>query len=626
MLKTSYNNCIMHEAVKKTLSQKIIKILGTLGLDVDLQQVLWEIPADKTMGHFTTTIALTQFSQLLAEEKERFNSPKFLADELVKQLEMVLKTDPITFTHNNESLPVLHTILAAGPGFINFTYSNEYLLAQLPNVVNFIEKGTIANGKTAIVEFSSPNIAKPFTVGHLRSTVIGASLANLLEKTGWQVLRDNHLGDWGTQFGKQIYALKHLGKGTLDANIRNIKASEQPVKELVKLYVEFHEKAEKKPEILDEARAWFKKLEDGDQEARLLWQQCVDWSWVEFTAIYKKLGIQSFYEKFDNGRGLGESFFEDKMGVVIDELRESGLLKEGDGGAQLVFFPEEKYPPAMILKKDGSTLYHTRDLATDKYRKEQYHPDLILNEVGAEQTLYFKQLFEIEQMLGWYTSGQRVHIGHGMIRFADTKMSTRKGNVVWLEDVLQKAVDEVKSLIGEKKLSNKTVSAIAYGALKWSDLKRSAHLDVVFDWSDVVSLSGNSGPYLQYTYVRCHSILTTYSQNSKNRSITDVFDTLINNKYHFNLSFSETENNLLVSIKEYFDAIEKSASEYAPHHLCNYLYALAQLYNSFYTQHKVLGDVADPDVQHFRIVLTQVVASILKDGLAILGIEVVEEM
>ncbi|PIP18441.1 MAG: arginine--tRNA ligase, partial [Parcubacteria group bacterium CG23_combo_of_CG06-09_8_20_14_all_35_6] len=394
------------------------------------------------------------------------------------------------------------------PGFINFWLKKEILTDNLEEILKKKEKygiSRINNGKIAIVEYSSPNIAKPFTIGHLRSTIIGDAIASLLQATGWKVYRDNHLGDWGTQFGKMIYAIKAWG------NEEEIAKSKNPVKDLVALYVKFHEQVENNPYLEDEARQWFKKLEDGNGEAKRLWQKCVDWSWLAFDKIYSKLGVVFSYE-FENGRGLGESFFENKIKAVIDELEEKKLLKTGEKGAKLVFFEKDKYPPAMILKKDGATLYHTRDLATDKYRLEKYNPDLIINEVGAEQTLYFQQLFEMEKLLGWYKDGQRVHIGHGLIKFKEGKMSTRKGNAIWMEEVLEEAQKKAIEL-GSRDAG--LADIVSIGALKYNDLKREPKTEIVFNWEEILNMKGDSGPYLQYVYARCQSVLEKAKMKNK---------------------------------------------------------------------------------------------------------------
>ncbi len=459
----------------------------------------------------------------------------------------------------------------------------------------------MGRGRLAIVEYSSPNIAKPFTVGHFRSTIIGDAIANLLEATGWRVLRDNHLGDWGTQFGKQIYAIKTWG------DEEKIATSVNPVKELVRLYVKFHEEAEKDPSIVEKGREWFKKLEEGDEEARRIWRLCVNWSFKEFDRIYKLLGVE-FSDEFEGGRGLGESFFEDKMQVVIDELEKNKMLKEGEGGAKLVFFPDGKYPPAMILKSNGTTLYHTRDLATDLYRLKRYDPDLIVNEVGAEQTLYFKQLFEMEKMLGWYEEGQRVHVAHGLIRFKEGKMSTRKGNVIWLEELISQAIDRAGDF-GSKDAS--LAQIVGVGALKWNDLKRDPKTEITFDWDEILSMQGNSGPYLQYTYARTQSVLAKSEVTDYSSGLQLQSDNL-----------NDEEHALLRSYPNYSEVILNASQNYSPNLLCNYLYDLAQKYNSYYNAHKIVGG----ENEDLGLALTKATGIILKSGLGLLGIETPEKM
>lgn len=506
---------------------------------------------------------------------------------------------------NKELGEIASKIEVAGAGFINISIQTESLITQTNKVLKW-KFETKWSKKKVIVEFSSPNIAKPFTIGHLRSTIIGAAIANILEAVGAQVLRDNHLGDWGTQFGKQIWALKRWGG--ID------KKQEFSVKELVALYVKFHDEAEKNPELDQEARDWFKKLETGNQEAKELWQKCVDWSWVEFQKIYDRLGIK-FSDEFENGRGLGESFFEAKMPAVIKELKQKQLLKIGGDGAQLVFFPKDKYPPAMILKKDGTSLYATRDLATDKFRKEKYKPNLVINEVGEEQRLYFKQLFEIEKMLGWYREGQRIHVWHGHFRFKDQKMSTRKGNVIWLEDVLDEA--EKRAMVlqkTERDFRDKAMNLardVGIGALKWNDLKGSPDRSIVFDWDEILKMEGNSGPYLQYTYARARSVL----QNSKNRTyrLTDVKK----------LNISSEESMILRTLYRFEEVVVAAADELAPNLVATFIFDLAQKFNSFYNKHRIIGSGAS---EPFRLWLTQATAEMIKRGLNLLGINAPEKM
>lgn len=554
-----------------------------------------ERPANAEHGDYSTNIALTTFKHLRSEQRQNYSSPRQFADALCSSLRGQL---PAAF---------ISDINVAGPGFINFSLSQNYLFEYISSVVDGRLSEKVKQleyqEKVAIVEYSSPNIAKPFTIGHLRSTIIGNAMANILSSLGYTVYRDNHLGDWGTQFGKQIYAMLNIPLDPTGqrSNEEIISTSTEPVKELVQLYVEFHKLAEEKPEIEEEARAWFKRLEEGDAEARRLWQMCIDWSLKEFQQIYERLGI-TFTE--NDGKGYGESFFEDKMGPVLEELKHNGLLQESEG-AQLVFLEEEKLPPLMVVKKDGATLYATRDLATDTFRKnytERYgNEPLIINEVGAEQAEYFQQLFAVEQRLGWFNPGQRVHLKHGHFRFEDKKMSTRKGNVIWLADVLDEAVKRAEGN-----------EVIGLGALKWNDLKRSAHLDVVFNWDEILSMDGNSGPYMQYAYTRCQSILRKADQESI---------TLPDDGKH---SLDEVERGLARVLIQYPEVVSRAGSEYAPHYICTYLFELAQEFNHFYHQRSVLQSSGVE--QQVRLSLTKSVAETLQHGLGLLGIDVPEKM
>lgn len=554
-----------------------------------------ERPAETSHGDYATNVALVLFGRLDEEQREQFASPRQLADKIAATITEAIKSPAA----------LIATVSVAGPGFINFQLAEHFLLGELRRILTNSTQllPQSYQGKKVIVEYSSPNIAKPFAIGHLRSTIIGDAIANLLEKTGAQVMRDNHVGDWGTQFGKQIYAIKTWGEEA------EIEQSPRPVKELVALYVKFHQAAADDPTLEEKGRAWFQKLEAGDQEARRLWRKCIAWSWKEFGAIYERLGV-SFSQEFNYGRGLGESFFEDKMPEVLEILREKKLLQPGREGAQLFFFPDDKYPPAMILKKDGATLYHTRDLATDKYRLDHYQPDLIINEVGAEQELYFQQLFEMERILGWYQPGQRLHVKHGLYRFQEGKMSTRKGNVIWLEDVLQEAYERVAAIAGDR-LDKASLWQVAIGALKWNDLKRRAELNVVFDWDEILKVEGNSGPYLQYTYTRAQSVLDKAPAGLETK-ITEV-------------DLQPLERQLLSKLTKLDEVVAQAALELAPHQMCNYLFDLAQLYNSFYNQCPILR--AENEIQQqLRLQLTQATATVLKTGLEILGIKTLKKM
>lgn len=551
-------------------------------------------PTQTGVADFTTTIALSLFNQLSAAQKARFPTPRSLAEFIAAKLAEQTQTDVMLKGS---------TLAVAGPGFINVSLPADYylrLLNQKTQSDSLIPKTT--QPQDYVVEYSSPNIAKPFTVGHLRSTIIGHAVANLLETVGHRVYRDNHVGDWGTQFGKQIYAIKTWGdEAALDA-------SQNPAKELVALYVRFHQEAELDPSLEDAGRAWFKKLEDGDGEARRLWQKCIDWSWKEFNRIYEKLGV-TFSE--NNGRGYGESFFETHMAAVITELREKNLLTHSEG-AELAFFPNDQYPPLMITKKDGSTLYATRDLATDKFRLQHYGTDVtIINEVGAEQQLYFQQLYALEALLGWVKPGQRIHIKHGLIRFKDGKMSTRKGNVIWLDEVLNEAFARTQALAGER-LAPESLWQIAIGAIKWNDLKRNCEQPISFDWDEVLRLEGNSGPYLQYAYTRCMSVLRETQQEA---TIPQTWPE----------QAAAGDLGLLKKLLQYEEAIERATTALAPHFLCTYLFELAQDFSSWYAHHPALK-AETTELRRLRLAVIQLTARTLKEGLQILGISVLQKM
>lgn len=596
--------------IRDLLHQTIIAIQTDWGFASPCEPLI-SVPTVKTHGDYSTNVAMLIWSSRTSWPvalQGKWSSPQQVAQALGDQVQQQLSDH-------------IQSVSVAGPGFLNFVLTDHYLYS----LISFLTERDLndqileKNKPLAIVEYSSPNIAKPFTIGHLRSTIIGDAIAKLYQATGWEVKRDNHLGDWGTQFGKQIYALVNLGKGSLAANLAELEKSEQPVKYLVQLYVEFHEVAEKQPQLEDEARAWFKKLEDGDAEARHLWQLCIEYSWREFDQIYSKLGV-TFTE--NDGRGYGESYFEDKMVVVSEELDKAAAAgkleyKVGENGAKLVFFPNEELPPLMIIKKDGATLYATRDLAADYWRTRHYdNLQLVVNEVGAEQSLYFEQLYRTEELAGWFKPGQRVHVKHGLYRFADKKMSTRKGNVIWLADVLAEAEERAAHLAEGKTLPPGTATTVAIGALKWNDLKRSSHLDVTFDWDELLSMQGNSGPYIQYAYVRAAHILRKAGAAISSEKKPELSQ---------ELAMQPIERELVLLLGEFSPTIKRAASEFAPHHVCTYLFTLAQTFNSFYAQVSVNNEENEL-LRAWRLQLVTVTQATLQEGLGILGISTVEEM
>ena len=570
--------------IKEIIKTKLAEALA--GYDATELVVELEHPKDEAHGDYATSVAL-------GLAKKLGKSPMEIAKEIVSKV---------------GAIDGAAKIEVAPPGFVNFTLTDEAILEAInadvgPNLGQ--------NKRKVIVEYSSPNIAKPFSIGHLRSTIIGDAVANLLEATGWQVFRDNHLGDWGTQFGKEIYDIKTWG------NEAAIEQAAEPVKELVALYVKFHEEAETEPGLEDAARAWSKKLEDGDPEARRLWQKCVDWSWREFNRLYDRLGVK-FTE--NNGRGYGEAYFEAKMAPVVAELKEKNLLKESEG-AQLVFFENDALPPLMIIRKDGATLYATRDLATDKFRLAHYGAEIVvINETGIEQELHFQQLYKIEELLGWYEPGQRVHIKHGHWRFKDRKMSTRKGDVIWLEEVLNEAVTRARKLISTsgtaREMSEPGQKALAevvgIGALKWNDLKSGPQNNITFDWDEVLNMDGNSAPYMQYAHARACSILRAAGTVGSDPAVIRGYD------------LNEAERVLARRLGRFDEAVKHAAANYAPNTLCNYLYDLAQVFSNFYQTQPVLK--AQGPERDLRLYLVGATAQVIKNGLKLLGIKAPEKM
>ena len=613
------------------LQKHISSVLSSLNFPS--QEIVLDHPSVPEHGDYATNVAL----RLKSDEH---NDPREIAQKIVDELQK-----------DEELKKIVTKIEIAGPGFINFWLSQEYLTTSMIYIIEVKDqygKSDSEKGKKVIVEYSSTNIAKPFTIGHLRSTIIGDSVANILEASGWEVFRDNHVGDWGTQFGKQIFALKHIDVETgeiaknlnntaiLIKNINFIEKSESPVKLLVGLYIKFHEEAEKNPALDDLAKSEFAELENeslsyesNPESRRILWKKCVEWSWKEFSKIYTQLNVH-FTE--NDGRGYGESFFEDKKIFMLDELKKKNLLVESNG-AKLVFFPNDQFPPLMIIKNDGATLYATRDLATDKFRLEKYGKDIVvINEVGAEQSLYFQQLYKLEEMLGWFDKDQRVHIKHGMYRFKDQKMSTRKGNVIWLEDVLRDAflrANDIAMQSGTRKISEnherlshfhlsgqdereKVTKAVAIGALKWNDLRRSSQQDIIFDWDDILNMEGNSGPYMQYTYARCVSVIAK-STTSNDLSIFRNID-----------KFTAEEQLVLRTLYKFPEVVVEAGENFAPNLIANYLYDLAQKYNLFYQKVPILN--SEENEKRFRLGLTAATAQVLKNGLTLLGIPVLEKM
>ena len=496
--------------------------------------------------------------------------------------------------------PLIAKIDVVGP-YLNFFLNKESVSSTVLKEV--LDAGTtygnqsIGLGQTIPIDLSSPNIAKPISMGHLRSTVIGNSIANIAEKLGFKPIRINHLGDWGTQFGKLIVAYKLWG------NEESVKA--EPINELLRLYVKFHAEAEEKPELDDEARAWFKRLEDGDEEAVALWKWFREESLTEFNHIYKLLGIE-----FDSYNG--EAFYNDKMDEVLDLLEEKHILTV-DNGATIVDLEKYNLNPALIRKSDGATLYITRDLAAALYRHRTYNFAQSLYVVGNEQSNHFKQLKAVLKELGFDWADQMHHVPFGLITQGGKKLSTRKGKIVLLEEVLNEAVNLANQQITEKNpdLADKdtTASQVGIGAVIFHDLKNDRLNNFDFVLEEVVRFEGETGPYVQYTRARAMSIL---------RKAADVsFDSAslaLDDEYSWEV---------IKLIQEYPATVLRAYDKLEPSVIAKHAIHLAQAFNRYYAQVKVLNDDAQKPA---RLALVKAVTIILKEDLRLLGVGAPDEM
>lgn len=495
--------------------------------------------------------------------------------------------------------------LAVG-GYLNLFFQADHWKSDIVARASETHYGhsDIGKGKRVLIDMSSPNIAKPFGIGHLRSTMIGNALVNLYRATGHEVVNVNHLGDWGTQFGKLIVAYRKWG------SLEELESA--PIKESLRLYVKFHEEVERDSALEDEAREAFAKLEQGDPETRVLWQYFVDESMKEFHKVYDRLGVS-----FDHF--TGESFYNDKIDAVVQELREKALLEESDG-AQIVRLEEQGLPPCLILKKDGSTIYAVRDLATALYRKRALGADSILYVVGAEQTLHFQQVVNVLGKMGYAWAEQCRHVPFGLMTVNGKKMSTRKGKVVFLEEVLDEAVQRALQIIDEKnpQLSDKlrVAEAVGVGAVIFGDLKHHRQLSVDFNLEDAVSFDGETGPYLQYTHARICALLR------KGDYVTLQVEQSVNGAH---LS-SETAWECLKTLSRYDTAIQEAVRDHEPFAVARFLLDLAKAFNRFYNSGKIVTDEASEVEIYSKLSLAAAVANVLKHGLALLGIKAPTEM
>lgn len=464
-------------------------------------------------------------------------------------------------------------------------------------------RSDIGEGKKIIVEYSSPNIAKPFHIGHIRSTVIGNSIYKLYDFLGYDVFRINHLGDYGTQFGKMICAYRKWGKE--EDVIR------EPIKTLLSYYTKFHEEAEKDPSLEDEARAIFTKLEHREPEETKLWQWFRDESLKEFNRVYDMLGIT-----FDSYNG--ESFYSDKMPRFVDELRDKGIMEE-DNGANIVRLDDYNLPPALITKSDGSTLYITRDIAAAVYRKETYDFYKNIYVVASQQNLHFQQWIQIVEMLGYDWARDCVHIPFGLVSLEDGVMSTREGRVVFLEDVLNRAVEQTRQIIMEKNVNteniDETAKDVGIGAVIFNELSNYRIKDYVFSWDKVLNFEGETGPYVQYTHARACSILRNAGDDVV-RKAREGFDA--------QYITGESAHKLIKLIYELPDVIVEASEKYEPSIVTRHIVDIAQSFNKFYHDEHILVDNEDEKVA--KVALVMAARAAIKNGLGLLGMNAPEKM
>lgn len=487
--------------------------------------------------------------------------------------------------------------------YLNFFVKTEVFVKSMIEAANSKNFGgsDIGEGKNICLDYSSPNVAKNFHVGHLRTTIIGNSLYKIFSKLGYNAIRINHLGDWGTQFGKLIVAYKAWGSKEA--------VEKDGISELMKLYVKFHEEADKNPELVDEARAWFAKMEQGDEEALSIWQWFKDISLVEYKRTYDLLGVDFDYY-------LGESFYRDKCQEVVDKITEAGLLKESEG-AMIVDLSEYDMAPCIITKKDGSSIYATRDLAAIFYRKKTYNFCKCLYVTGQEQKLHFAQVFKVVELLGnEWAKDQLVHIPYGLVSLEGAKLSTRNGNIIYAEDILHDAIEKSLEIITEKSpnLENKEEVAkmVGVGSVLFNDLYNQRIKDVSFSWDKVLNFDGETGPYVQYTHARCSSVVR----------LAENFDP--SNEVDFSVITEPDAIFLLKEINRFPKVVLDAADKYEPSIVARFAVDVAQAFNKFYNSTRI--NVPEENVKNARVMLTYLTKRTLSDALELLGIQAPEAM
>lgn len=546
---------------------------------------LMEIPPNPELGDLS--LPCFRLSKTLKKP------PQLIAKELQAQLqdEIIAETNAVN-------------------GYLNITLNPSkfarHVIQEILTKGELYGASRLGSGKTIVIDFSSPNIAKPFHIAHLRSTVIGHALVNIFSFLGYNCIGINHLGDWGTQFGKQIVAYQLWGSPE--------KVKRNGIDELLRLYVKFHEEAERDPALEDQARAWFAKMEQGDETALELWKWFVEISLEEFQKIYQLLGVS-----FDSY--AGESFYNDKTDRVIQELKEKGLLEEDDG-AWIVNLEAFGMPPALMLKRDGTTLYHTREVAAALYRKETYDFEKAIYVTDYAQNLHFQQWFKVIELMGHAWAKDLEHVAFGRVSIEGMSLSTRKGRVLKLEEVLQKAIEKAKEIIEERnpglEHKDEVAKQVGVGAIIFNDLKGNRMTDIHFTWEEALNFDGETGPYVQYTHARACSLLRKAREE---KGIELPMEPGHIDTAHLQ---NQEAKAVIQTLSWFGERVEQAANKREPSIITRYLLDLAQDFNRFYHACHILVD--DPELCKARLALVQCVKIALQNGLRLIGLEAPEKI
>lgn len=562
---------------KKQLSELLTQYIA----DVDSDEIysMIELPPNSEMGDF----AFPCFK--LAKTLRK--APQMIASELIQ----------------NIKLPEGFDNVKSEGAYINFFVDRKFYINEI--VKEVLHQGpkygsqSIGNGKTVCIDFSAPNIAKPFHVGHLRSTVIGNALYRINQFLGYECIGINHLGDWGTQFGKVIVAYKNWGVKE--------EIEKEPISTLLNLYVRFHDEAESRPELEDEARGWFVKMEQGNEEALELWRWFSTETINELKKIYSLLGVT-----FDHY--TGESFYNDKIGGVLSELKDKNLLEESEG-ATIVNLEQYSMPPCLVQKKDGSTLYATRDIAAALYRKSNYDFHKCIYVTDYSQNLHFSQWFKVIELMGHDWAKDLVHVPFGRVTHEGRRIQTRKGTIVLLEEVLTGAIDRIKEIVEEKNpnIANKEeiAKSVGVGAVIFNDLSNNRIKDISFSWDTAFSFEGETGPYVQYTHARACSVL-----RKANIEVDSSIDT--------SLIKDDITLEVIKNIQQFPVIIVDAQRKNEPSIITRHIIDLAQAFNRFYNEHQIL--VEDENLKKARVVVVAAARQVLEIGLNLLGIDAPKEM